>query len=64
MATFKYRAKEDTGNTVEGVIEALTSEEAIEKIRQIGYIPVRVEELLSKESSSPIPKKQASKPTA
>lgn len=60
MATFKYRAKENTGNTVEGVIEAHTNEEAIEKINQIGYIPVRVEEVLSSKEA-PAPKKETVK---
>lgn len=63
MATFKYRAKEGTGNTVEGVIEALTSEEAVEKISQIGYIPVRVEEMTSKPPATR-PKNQTAKPVA
>lgn len=44
MAKFKYRAKENTGNTVEGVIEAETSEEAVEKINRLGYLPVKIEE--------------------
>jgi len=44
MSAYKYRAKEGTGNTVEGVIEAESQEDAIEKIGQLGYLPVRVEE--------------------
>ncbi len=47
MGTFRYRAKENSGNTVEGVIEALTSDEAVEKINQLGLLPVRVEEAMA-----------------
>ena len=43
MPIFKYRAKETTGNTVEGTIEAQTQEEAIEKISDLGILPVKVE---------------------
>lgn len=44
MPSFKYRAKENTGNTIEGVVVAGTSEEAIEQINQLGYLPVKIEE--------------------
>jgi len=43
MATFSYRAKENSGHTVQGVIEADSTEDAVEKINQLGYLPVRVE---------------------
>ncbi len=42
MPTFQYRAKNGTQN-IEGTIEAQTRDEAIEKIHQKGYVPVRVE---------------------
>jgi type II secretory pathway component PulF len=42
MPTFQYRAKNGTQN-MEGTIEAQTRDEAIEKIHQKGYVPVRVE---------------------
>ena len=44
MPSFKYRAKESAGNTVEGVVVAGNSEEAIEEIHRLGYLPVKVEE--------------------
>lgn len=44
MATFKYRAKAKQGETIEGVIEAATEDEAVEKVSQLGYIPVRIEQ--------------------
>jgi len=45
MPTFRYRAKEQDGKTVEGVLEALTEEEAYEQVNRLGYLPVRIEEL-------------------
>ena len=47
MPQFKYRAKEGEGKTVEGVIEAVTEDDAIEKVSQLGYLPVRVVEVNS-----------------
>ncbi|MFH1800505.1 MAG: type II secretion system F family protein [Candidatus Omnitrophota bacterium] len=44
MATFKYRAKEKQGQTIEGWIEAATEEEAVEKVSRLGHIPMRVEQ--------------------
>ncbi len=53
MAKFKYRAKENTGNTVEGVVEAETSEEAVEKINRLGYLPVKIEETATPHAPKP-----------
>jgi type II secretory pathway component PulF len=50
MPTFKYRAK-DGPQDIDGTVEALTRAEAIEKINQSGYLPVRVEEETLKEKS-------------
>ena len=47
MATFQYRAKEISGNTVDGVIEAETNDDAVEKINRLGYLPVKVVEVSS-----------------
>ena len=44
MPLYKYHAKRGPENVVEGRIEARTQEEAIDKINQLGYLPVRVEE--------------------
>ena len=45
MPTYKYRAKKDPQNTVDGLVEASSEKEAIEKVSQLGYIPVHIEEL-------------------
>ena len=47
MGTFKYRAKESSGNTLEGIIEAETSDEAAEKVNRLGYFPIKIEEALA-----------------
>lgn len=52
MSKFKYRAKEPSGNTIEGVIEALSDEEAIDKINRLGYLPMKVETLSRSEPPS------------
>ncbi len=41
---YRYRAKKDPQNTVEGKIEARSEKEAVEKISLLGYLPVHVEE--------------------
>jgi len=43
MATYKYRAKKGPENVIEGRIEAQSEKEAVEKISQLGCIPVRIE---------------------
>ena len=48
MATFKYRAKGKQGQTIEGLIEAASEEEAVEKVSQLGHIPMRVEQTTAK----------------
>ncbi|MFH0985429.1 MAG: type II secretion system F family protein [Candidatus Omnitrophota bacterium] len=55
MATFKYRAKEKDGQTIEGLIEASTDGEAIEKVTRLGYIPMRIEQTsaANKKESAP-----------
>ena len=45
MPTFKYRAKDGPVEIKEGVIEAQTREEAVEKISsQLGYLPMQIKE--------------------
>jgi len=44
MPIYKYRAKKGPDSTMEGRIEAENKEEAIEKLSQMGYVPVRVQE--------------------
>ncbi|MBI4358371.1 MAG: type II secretion system F family protein [Candidatus Omnitrophica bacterium] len=55
MGTFRYRAKETSGNTIEGVVEAVTAQEAVDKINRLGYMPVRVEETASTKKEQPQP---------
>jgi len=42
MTTFSYKAKEQTGKTVVGIVEALNHAIALEKVAEIGYIPISV----------------------
>ncbi|MCK5178095.1 MAG: type II secretion system F family protein [Candidatus Omnitrophica bacterium] len=42
MAIFKYKAKDGPKN-VDGTVDAQSREEAIEKINDMGYLPVRIE---------------------
>jgi type II secretory pathway component PulF len=44
MPVYKYRAKKGPNDIVEGRIEVHTEEEAIEKLSQMGYLPLRIEE--------------------
>ena len=59
MIKFKYLAKENTGNTVEGTIEAETPDDAVEKISQLGYLPVKVQEAVAAEEKHETPPPQA-----
>ncbi|MEE8359309.1 MAG: type II secretion system F family protein [Candidatus Omnitrophota bacterium] len=43
MATFIYKAKNGSQGVVEGKIEARTEKEAIEKLGDIGYLPIKIE---------------------
>ncbi|OGX21859.1 MAG: hypothetical protein A3K54_01320, partial [Omnitrophica WOR_2 bacterium RBG_13_44_8] len=43
MPTYKYRAKKDPQNTIEGRIEAQSEAEAIEKVSQMGLVPLSVQ---------------------
>ena len=42
MPLYKYHAKDGPENIIEGQIEAETEKEAIEKIHQLGFLPVRI----------------------
>lgn len=44
MIRYTYHAKKSTGETVEGRIDAVSKEEAIEKLSLKGYLPVSIEE--------------------
>lgn len=47
MFAFNYRARDNTGKLVRGVIEALSQEEVAEKLRRMGYAPVKITEVLT-----------------
>ncbi|MCM8800201.1 MAG: type II secretion system F family protein [Candidatus Omnitrophica bacterium] len=49
MPVYLYRAKKGPQEVVEGKIEALTEKEAVEKLTQLGYLPIKIQPLLSKE---------------
>ena len=44
MPVYKYRAKKGPGNIIEDTIEAPSQAEAIDRLSQMGYLPVRIEE--------------------
>ena len=44
MPIYRYRAKKGPKETIEATVEARSEKEAIEKISQIGYLPVYIEE--------------------
>ena len=53
MPTFKYTAKNGSKN-VSGTIDAHSKEDAVEKINEIGYLPVRVEPQMGDQNSEEI----------
>jgi type IV pilus assembly protein PilC len=42
MFAFNYRARDNTGKLIRGVIEALSQEEVAEKLQRMGYVPVTI----------------------
>lgn len=56
---YTYRAKKGLEDIIEGKIEASTEKEAIEKVSQLGLLPIRiVEELIAEEPSDGIKEPQ------
>lgn len=51
MPLYKYRAKDGPENIIEGQIEAETEKEAIEKVHQLGYLPVRITKEITESKS-------------
>ncbi len=47
MFAFNYRARDNTGKLIRGVIEALSQEEVAEKLQRMGYAPVRITEVFA-----------------
>lgn len=44
MAKFSYKAKKGPKDIIEGIIEAGTKDEAIDKLSQINYVPIQIKE--------------------
>ncbi len=47
MFAFNYRARDNTGKLVRGVIDALSLEDVAEKLQGMGYTPVTITEVLA-----------------
>lgn len=54
MTTFKYEALNSAGKAVCGTVDAVTTEEAIQRIKAQGYYPTRVREKQSEETETVI----------
>jgi len=55
MPIYRYRAKKGPNDVIEATLEASSEKDAIEKIHQLGYIPVHMEECNRRHLSSPAP---------
>lgn len=45
MSRFRYKAVSTTGDVVEGDLDALSRDAAVEQLRALGYLPIRAEEV-------------------
>jgi type IV pilus assembly protein PilC len=61
MATFAYEAMNQSGQEVKDEIEAISSEDALSKIRNLGYFPTRIREKGGKAKAAPAAKKKGGK---
>ncbi|MFA4991267.1 MAG: type II secretion system F family protein [Candidatus Omnitrophota bacterium] len=52
MAIYKYRAKKGPEDIIEGNIDAQSERDAIEKISQMGCVPLKIEEIVRREVKS------------
>ncbi len=52
MGAYRYEAKKETGEIIESIIYASSQEEAMEKIKDMGYLPVKIGDMLSPDSVS------------
>ncbi len=52
MAVYKYRAKKGPKEIIEATLEAHSEKEAVEKISQMGYLPVYIEETKNSAAAS------------
>jgi len=58
MSTFAYEAMNQSGQEVKDEIEAVSSEDALSKIRNLGYFPTRIREKGGKAKAAPSAKKK------
>ena len=49
MGWFRYKAKDGPEKIIEGKVEAPSEEAAIRRIEEMGYFPIKVEEVLREE---------------
>jgi type II secretory pathway component PulF len=54
MPTYKYRAKKGPETVIEGTIEARSQDEAVEKLSQQGYLPLRIDQQEEKPAQAKI----------
>ncbi len=47
MLAFNYRARDNTGKLVRGALEAISQEDVAEKLRRMGYAPVKITEVFA-----------------
>ncbi len=64
MATFVYEAMNQAGQEVKDEIDAISSEEALSKIRNLGYFPTRIREKGGKKKTSAAAAGGKKKPSA
>ncbi len=58
MSTFQYEAMNPAGQEVKDEIEAVSSEDALAKIRNLGYFPTRIREKGGKKKGGPATQKK------
>jgi len=56
MATFKFEAMDSTGSEVKDSVEALSEDEAQQKIKQMGYFVTKITEVAGKKKKGPAAK--------
>ena len=47
MLAFNYRARDNTGKLVRGILEAISQEDVAEKLQRMGYAPVKITEVFA-----------------
>jgi len=47
LLAFNYRARDNTGKLVRGILEAISQEDVAEKLQRMGYAPVKITEVFA-----------------